>query len=64
MITRADLLRIDEIMATYPDARFDFVDMSLMALAERLDVQTVFTFDQRDFRIFRPRHCDYLTIKP
>lgn len=63
-LTDADLVRVEAIMAKYADARFDFVDMVIMALAERLDIRTVFTFDHRDFRIFRPKHCPYLEIKP
>lgn len=64
LLASDDLTRIRAIMAQYADARFDFVDTAIMALAERLDIRAVFTFDRRDFSIFRPRHCDYLDIKP
>jgi len=63
-ITHEDLRRIGAIIDQYADARFDFVDMAIMALSERLNIQTVLTFDRRDFQIFRPRHCDRLDIKP
>ena len=63
-ITQADLLRVEAIMTQYADARFDFVDTAIMALAERLDIRTVFTFDQRDFRVFRLQHCEHLAIEP
>jgi predicted nucleic acid-binding protein len=59
-----DLKRICEIMATYAEARFDFVDCCIMALAERLNVTRVYTFDHRDFHIFRPKHCNYLELLP
>jgi predicted nucleic acid-binding protein len=63
-LTASDLTRVREIMAAYPEARLDFVDCCIMALSERLDVREVATFDRRDFPIFRPRHCDALTLLP
>jgi hypothetical protein len=59
-----DLRRSREIMAAYPDARLDFVDCCIMALAERLNITQVCTFDRRDFSIFRPAHCEYLELLP
>src|SRR5262245_33463174 len=47
-----DLKRVDEIMGRYPDAHFDFVDCCIMALAERLNITTICTFDRRDFPSF------------
>ena len=46
------------------DARFDFVDVAQMAIAERLDIRRVYTFDRRDFSQFKPRHTDYLELLP
>ena len=63
-IENADLPRIREIMGMYADARLDFVDCCLMALAERMNITTIYTFDRRDFTIFRPKHCYYLTLLP
>lgn len=59
-----DTDRIAEILEEYQDSRIDFVDASVMAIAERYQVQTIFTIDQRDFRIFRPRHVDHLLLLP
>jgi predicted nucleic acid-binding protein len=59
-----DLIRARDIMATYADNRFDFVDCCIMALSERLKITKIYTFDRRDFRIFRPVHCDYLELLP
>lgn len=59
-----DLTRAREIMLTYDTARLDFVDCCLMALSERLNITEVCTLDRRDFQIFRPRHCNYLTLLP
>jgi predicted nucleic acid-binding protein len=63
-LTEQDTDRIAEILEEYQDSRIDFVDASVMAIAERYQTQTVFTIDQRDFRIFRPRHVDHLLLFP
>jgi len=59
-----DLIRVQEIMQQYADAKLDFVDCCIMALSERLNITQVCTLDQRDFSMFRPRHRDYLEILP
>src|SRR5207244_1514487 len=53
----ADAARVIEINDKYGDAEFGFVDATVMAMAERLNIQTVLTVDYRDFSIFRPTHC-------
>jgi uncharacterized protein len=63
-IMLGDLRRAKEIMASYPEARFDFVDCYLMALSERLNITKIGTYDRRDFSIFRPAHCEYLELLP
>ncbi|NDJ78661.1 MAG: PIN domain-containing protein [Chloroflexi bacterium] len=63
-VSIADLTRAREIMATYSDAKLDFVDCCMMAHSERLNITRVCTFDRRDFSIFRPTHCDYLELLP
>jgi predicted nucleic acid-binding protein len=63
-LTKADLARVNQIKKDYPKANFDFVDCCLMALAERLNITQICTFDRRDFSIFRPRHADYLELLP
>ena len=35
-----------------------------MAIAERLNITRIATFDRRDFSIFQPSHCDYLELLP
>lgn len=37
---------------------------AIMALTERLGITQVYTFDRRDFSIFRPAHCDFLQLLP
>jgi uncharacterized protein len=63
-LTNDDLKRASEIMLKYADAKFDFVDCCIMALSERLNITKVYTFDHRDFGMFRPKHCDYLELLP
>ena len=63
-LTDEDLARMSEIMAQYTDAELDFADAAIMALSERLNITQVYTFDRRDFGMFRPRHTDYLQLLP
>jgi predicted nucleic acid-binding protein len=63
-LTVSDRLRMGEIMTQYLDAEFDFVDLALMTIAERLNITQVCTFDRRDFSIFRPKHSSHLEILP
>jgi predicted nucleic acid-binding protein len=63
-VSVADLKRAGQIMAQYHGADLDFVDCCLMAISERLNITSVYTFDRRDFTIFRPTHCDYLELLP
>jgi predicted nucleic acid-binding protein len=50
--TAADLPRIIDLLEKYGDLPADFADASLIALAERLDVQRVASVD-RDFAVYR-----------
>lgn len=59
-----DLDRIHETMEQYADSKLDFVDCAIMSISERLNITQIATFDRRDFSIFRPKHCDYLTLLP
>lgn len=63
-VTKADLARVSAILEQYADTRMDFVDATLVALAERLDVTCILTIDRRHFRIVRPRHCAAFEILP
>jgi predicted nucleic acid-binding protein len=59
-----DLLRVADLLIHYADSRLDFVDLSVAAVAERLELDTILTLDRRDFQIVRPRHRDHLTLLP
>lgn len=63
-LDRTDLIRAAEILDQYADARVDFVDATIVALAERLNITRILTIDQTHFRIFRPRHCSAFEILP
>ena len=63
-LNETDLMRVAEILEEYLDSRIDFVDATVMAIAERFDSATILTLDQRDFRLFRPRHCTNFEIFP
>ncbi|MEM9446986.1 MAG: PIN domain-containing protein [Cyanobacteria bacterium P01_E01_bin.6] len=62
--TETDIARTAELLAQYADSKVDFVDACVMAIAERLQIKTVLTIDQRDFRLVRPNHCDGFTLRP
>jgi uncharacterized protein len=63
-LTDADMDRMEHIMGDYADAQFDFTDVAIMAVAERLNITQIVTLDHRDFRIYRPSHCEYYELLP
>ncbi len=63
-ITVTDLIRVSEILEQYADSQLDFVDATIIAIAERENIQRILTLDRRDFTIIRPRHCSYFEIEP
>jgi len=67
MLERAtiqDLARTAEVLEKYADSKIDFVDCAIVAMAERLNIKRIMTVDQRDFRLFRPKHCPAFEIIP
>jgi uncharacterized protein len=59
-----DIIRTAELLTQYADTRVDFVDATVAAVAERLDIRRILTIDKRDFQIIRPRHTDYFELLP
>jgi len=51
--TRATLERCRALVECYADVPMDFADATLVALAEDLGTNLVFTTDRRDFSIYR-----------
>jgi uncharacterized protein len=63
-LVEQDILRVAGILNEYADSRIDFVDATVMAVAERLNIVTVLTLDYRGFSLFRPRHCNSFNLIP
>lgn len=63
-LTDEDIQRVGQMLAQYADTRLDFVDASVMALAERLKLHQILTLDRRDFSLIRPQHVPYFELLP
>lgn len=59
-----DLQRCTKLLNKYADADFGFVDASIMAIAERMNICKILTTDRRHFSIVRPGHCSSFTLLP
>lgn len=60
----SDLERAAELLDQYHDSKLDFVDATIVAMAERLNVRRILTLDRRHFEMIRPRHCPAFEILP
>ncbi|MHB1025247.1 MAG: type II toxin-antitoxin system VapC family toxin, partial [Desulfobacteria bacterium] len=63
-VTGPDMARTVAILKQYTDANIGFVDASLVAVSERLGINTVFTTDRRHFSLIKPAHCSAFTLLP
>lgn len=61
---RQDWRRIAALVRQYANFPLGGTDASIVALAEKLNVETIMTLDQRHFRAIRPLHCAAFTIVP
>lgn len=52
------------VFLSMQNAELDFVDSCLTALAERLNITRICTFDRRDFAMIRPLHAEYFELLP
>ena len=59
-----DLARCRELIVQYRDLRLGIADATVVATAERLKIQHVFTVDQRHFRAVEPRGLGHFIILP
>lgn len=59
-----DVIRTADILDKYADSRVDFVDATIAAVAERLNITRILTLDQRDFQILRPQHISRFELLP
>ncbi|MEX0783367.1 MAG: PIN domain-containing protein [Dehalococcoidia bacterium] len=62
--TPEDLLRAADLVEQYADFPLGTVDALIVAMAERLDITTIFTLDRRHFGAVRPAHCEAFEIVP
>lgn len=52
------------MIVVYAEVGLGIVDVSVIAVAERLGVTTIATLNRRDFAVVRPAHCDTLDLMP
>jgi len=64
VIDQTELSAMNEIFNRYADLNLQLADLSLMHLANRDRIQTVFTFDHRDFRPFMADDGSSLKLIP
>lgn len=59
-LTLGDLRRSADLANQYADLGLGGTDASIVAIAERLDIVQLATFDRRHFSVVRPRHIEGL----
>ncbi len=63
-LTSVDIARTVLILQKYADSRVDFVDATIAAVAERMNITRILTLDRRDFGLIRPKHVDRFELLP
>lgn len=64
VIDYTDLKRVNEILQQYSDSRLDFVDATIVAIAERRNITRILSLDRRDYTMIRPKHCPFFELLP
>ena len=59
-----DVSRSAALLLQYADSKLDFVDATVVAICERLNITTVLTIDRRDFSMIRPAHTTHFDLLP
>jgi predicted nucleic acid-binding protein len=59
-----DWPRIADLVRQYADFPLGGADASIVALAERLNADTIITLDHRHFATIGPRHCESFRLLP
>ena len=62
--TTVDVQRAAALLQKYHDNRLDFVNATIIAIAERLNIKRVLTLDKRHFQVVNPQHCNSFEILP
>jgi len=63
-INKTDLKKVAEILTQYADSDLDFVDATIVAIAERMNITKILTLDKHIFSIINPQHCTDFEILP
>ncbi len=63
-LNSGDAAGINIILAKYSDQGFQLADACWMYLAERENISTVFTLDEKDFSVYRLPNGDSLQLLP
>jgi predicted nucleic acid-binding protein len=59
-----DWSRVAQLTAGNGGSNLGVIDASVVAVAERLGVTSLATFNRRDFGTVRPRHCESFQLVP
>ena len=60
----SDVRRVREILREYESLNPQFADACLVHLAEREDIDTIFTLDRRDFSVYRTKRGKAFRLLP
>ena len=60
----ADAPRLRQLMEKYRNLPMDLADATLVRVAEREGIDTILTFDRRDFKVYRAAGIGALKILP
>ena len=63
-LEHSDCQGMASILSRYADQAFQLADVAIMHLAEREEIETVFTLDRRDFLVYRRKNGRILNIVP
>lgn len=63
-LERFDYARALDLVRKYADLPLSFVDAAVVAIAERLNEDTIATLDRRHFSVVRPAHVDAFNLVP
>lgn len=63
-VTTADIPRVRALMRKYHDRPMDLADATLVCIAEREGLRTIFTLDHADFSTYRLPHGKTFTLIP
>ncbi len=63
-LDETDYARVADLVERYDDLPLSLVDASVIAIAERLEQDTIATLDRRHFSVVRPIHIDAFALVP